>query len=244
MDNDLLEPRMPVAEHEDLIPAIYNYCDRWCERCRFTTRCGVFRMAASAGQEGASHCDDTGAAEPGSDHAPVAMARPDVDVSMTDEEWDAVARREEARHEMARADPIVVQARTYVARASPIVRALEPVLADRGDAVALDALEIIGRLMWTISGKTYRAVSGSLDEDRDPDTDPRDDLGSAKVARLAIRDSRLAWRVLMTVGRATADGVPARLVASLEALDEGLTERFPEAMAFLRPGFDTEARNA
>jgi hypothetical protein len=98
--------------------------------------------------------------------------------------------------------------------------------------------------MWTISGKAYRAVSGSLDEDRDPDTDPRDDLGSAKVARLAIRDSRLAWRVLMTVGRAAADGVPARLVASLEALDEGLAERFPDAMAFVRPGFDTEARDA
>ncbi len=21
------------------IPGIYNYCDRWCERCQFTSRC-------------------------------------------------------------------------------------------------------------------------------------------------------------------------------------------------------------
>jgi hypothetical protein len=244
MENDLLEPRMPIAEDQDLIPAIYNYCDRWCERCRFTTRCSVFRMVASADPDGAIGAGDAGAAEPRADHVPVAMERPDVDVSMTDGEWGAVALLEDARHEMALSDRIVVQARTYVERASPIVRALEPVLADRGDAVALDALEIIGHLMWTISGKTYRAVSGSLAEDRNPDTDPRDDLGSAKVARLAIRDSRLAWRVLMTVGRAAADGVPARLVASLEALDEGLAERFPDAMAFVRPGFDTEARDA
>ncbi len=24
------------------ISAIYNYCDRWCERCRFQQRCDVF----------------------------------------------------------------------------------------------------------------------------------------------------------------------------------------------------------
>jgi hypothetical protein len=24
------------------IPGVYNYCDRWCERCPFTGRCRVF----------------------------------------------------------------------------------------------------------------------------------------------------------------------------------------------------------
>jgi hypothetical protein len=22
-----------LAENKDLIPGVYNYCDRWCERC-------------------------------------------------------------------------------------------------------------------------------------------------------------------------------------------------------------------
>ena len=26
----------------DFIPGIYNYCDRWCERCIYTDRCGTF----------------------------------------------------------------------------------------------------------------------------------------------------------------------------------------------------------
>ena len=26
----------------DFVPGIYNYCDRWCERCAFTTRCFLF----------------------------------------------------------------------------------------------------------------------------------------------------------------------------------------------------------
>ena len=27
------------------IPGIYNYCDRWCERCPFTSRCLNFEMS-------------------------------------------------------------------------------------------------------------------------------------------------------------------------------------------------------
>src|SRR5665213_2744510 len=27
------------AQNLDNIPGIYNYCDRWCERCTFTSRC-------------------------------------------------------------------------------------------------------------------------------------------------------------------------------------------------------------
>ena len=27
---------------EKKIPGIYNYCDRWCERCRFTSRCFTY----------------------------------------------------------------------------------------------------------------------------------------------------------------------------------------------------------
>ncbi len=28
--------------NEQFIPGIYNYCDRWCERCTFTSRCRVY----------------------------------------------------------------------------------------------------------------------------------------------------------------------------------------------------------
>ncbi len=34
-----------LAENKDLISGIYNYCDRWCERCAFTSRCMNFAMS-------------------------------------------------------------------------------------------------------------------------------------------------------------------------------------------------------
>jgi len=34
-----------LAENPNLIPGIYNYCDRWCERCPFTSRCMNFALS-------------------------------------------------------------------------------------------------------------------------------------------------------------------------------------------------------
>ena len=35
-----------VMEPDDqgFIPSIHNYCDRWCERCPFTSRCRAYAM--------------------------------------------------------------------------------------------------------------------------------------------------------------------------------------------------------
>jgi hypothetical protein len=31
-----------LANNPDLISGVYNYCDRWCERCPLTSRCLVY----------------------------------------------------------------------------------------------------------------------------------------------------------------------------------------------------------
>ena len=36
MEKDYLKK---LAKDPCYIPGIYNYCDRWCERCQFTSRC-------------------------------------------------------------------------------------------------------------------------------------------------------------------------------------------------------------
>ena len=33
-----------IAGEVELIPGIYNYCDRWCERCPLSARCSVYLM--------------------------------------------------------------------------------------------------------------------------------------------------------------------------------------------------------
>jgi len=33
------EELLKLTKDPKYIPGIYNYCDRWCERCQFTSRC-------------------------------------------------------------------------------------------------------------------------------------------------------------------------------------------------------------
>jgi hypothetical protein len=141
---------------------------------------------------------------------------------------------------VARRDPLVKRAEEYTAQAWPIARALRPALAEHADRAVLDAVERIEEIAGTIASKVYRAVSNTLEPDFDVRAVQNDANGSAKIARLLIDDSRRAWRVLTEAGRAAADGVPTRLIRLLDDLEHGLAARFPQALEFVRPGFDTE----
>ena len=128
--------------------------------------------------------------------------------------------------------------------AERIARALTAELSSHGDPVVRAALEAIAWHSLSIAAKTYRAVNGEL---RDliagyEEDDPlqSDHNGSAKIARLMVAESRECWTALMQVGRATADGVPIKMIERLDWLDRDLAIRFPRAMEFTRPGFDDE----
>ena len=125
----------------------------------------------------------------------------------------------------------------------PVLQALRPILSGRGDLQAADAAERLEETCATIASKIFRAVSSALDPDADPADTQSDSNGSAKVALLLIEESRQAWRLLMQPGHAVADGVPARFVAVLDALETDLLRRFPRALEFVRPGFDTGQAN-
>jgi hypothetical protein len=46
----------------DRIPLIHNYCDYWCDRCAFTSRCAVFADKAREVREARVHTDGDNAA--------------------------------------------------------------------------------------------------------------------------------------------------------------------------------------
>jgi hypothetical protein len=229
------------ASNPRLIPGIYNYCDRWCERCRFTDRC-------------LQYLEDQETEPPAADAESVAgrvreslarrlgtiteiARREHIDLRTLGASSDAAEKRE--RHAQ---DPLVVSARQYGDLAWRLARALGPIAAARGDPAVSGAVDVIDWFSSMIGAKVSRAVSGVAfaRESGDPDDDrvQRDFNGSAKIALLGIAESRRAWTVLMSEGKATANGVPAQAVRMLDELDAGLRARFPHAMAFVRPGFD------
>jgi hypothetical protein len=215
------------------IPGIYNYCDRWCERCRYASRCLSFRAskAAERGDPPPPPPPDDGISRPWLE---------DANRDPTPDEMKGIEAAIKRQHARLDADPLKARAREYTALAYPVLSALGPILRDRQDEIVIAALEVLEHHVFLIAAKTVRALHGYHDDDYDRGDRQCDAHGSAKVARLAIKESRDAWDVLTQVGRAAADGVPQKMIETLTALDAAIADRFPMAMSFVRAGFDTD----
>lgn len=223
-----------------LISDIYNYCDGRCRRCPFTQRCLVY--LDSQDLDAVNLDEHSLAATMGASMRRMlgllseAAQREGVDTRAPAEAWSEGAV--DAALERHRQDPLAIRAREYGTLAWRVGRAIAPIAAVRDDPALVEAVETIEWFSSMISSKLYRAVCGQAEGWEDRDETQTDFNGSAKMALIGIRESRSAWLVLMEAGRATADGVPARAVRILEELDLAVRERFPSAMAFIRPGFD------
>jgi len=245
MDPVEFERLVARARDPKLIPGIYNYCDGRCPRCTFTQRCLTYLDAQelkASGDDEQSLADSVGSSLRRTLEMLAEVARREgLDVESTTEEAAVSADSDLERH---RQDPLSIRAREYGHLAWRIGRALAPIVALREDAPLVDAVETIEWFSSMISSKLYRAICGQAEGWEGREEAQTDFNGSAKIALIAIAESRVAWLVLMEAGRATADGVPARAVRTLDELESSVRERFPRVMEFIRPGFDEPAAAA
>lgn len=239
-----------------LIDGVSNYCDRWCERCRFQEQC-------------LSRCDErhrealiANGVEPGEAFRRVEEAHSDaheaflaglspderlererwfdeINQPLTPEQERDVERELQSREKARESHPLCVSSSEYAELAHRVLEVIRPVAESRRDEVVQAALETISWFSLMIAAKTARAICGLVAWDGEVEDWLRSDAnGTAKLTRLIVAESIDAWRVLMTAGHGTADGVPAAMIARLEKLDTGLAEAFPRAMEFVRAGFD------
>jgi len=238
--DDLLGP-----QDGRFVDGIFNYCDRWCERCPFTDRC---RLYFDLRREDEEHPQRTL-----SQHVEASMTSVMTLLTAWCEQHglDLEEVRREARSEAAgaaaqrrkgaRADPLQKMAEGYSHAAYQLLQAMDQAAAcDTLPEPVQDAIETIRTHLLLVSSKIYRALSGFADRDKPVDESPiqNDWNGSAKVARLVIDQSRIAWERLLEQGKAPADSPIRRMPQLLDAIDRQLAERFPRAMEFVRPGFD------
>jgi hypothetical protein len=239
------------ASSPHLIAGIYNYCDGRCPRCAFTDRCLTYldNQELTAVHGDASPPETVEASLQRTLEMIAEIARREgldlvdpVDGAIPQPSEDGdVGTAADVDLDRHRQDPLALQAREYGHLAWRIGRAIGPVVAARGDAPVIEAVETIEWFSSLISSKIYRAVSGQAEGWEKPDEVQTDFNGSAKIALVGIVESRRAWELLMEAGRATADGVPAHAARMLDELAVSVRDRFPRAMAFVRPGFDDPA---
>jgi len=235
-----------LANNPDLISGIYNYCDRWCERCPLTSRCLVY----------ATEQEDDNSLQSNDVRNEAFWRKLNAIFQETREiivEWANVAgvdlngsadedeSRQHRKRQLVDNHPLTKAGKKYANAASDWFRELDQSI-EVGDNVERleDAREVVQWYQYQIAVKTIRALSGRKEElEGDPEIAefPKDSDGSAKVAMIGIDRSIAAWRLMqLSLPERAASIVP--LILQLDRLRVRLEKAFPEAREFVRPGFD------
>ena len=233
----------------DRIDFISAYCDRWCERCAFTTRCSTYAIEVAIGMcEG----DEEAAmqlaigAPPPRDAAEQKRREAFIDEMLaaqpTETELAAYAREEEERDERVDSSPVTTAVERFTLLAAEWLEAHPDVVPLTLEPRLAEAIDVAGWDVHLIAAKLHRALRGRdefLSGSDDADTEPlqNDWNGSAKVALISIRRSTIAWT---RITDATNDPDAAAVLSELHRLRPLVERTFPDAWRFVRPGFDTE----
>jgi len=205
-----------LAENPDFISGIHNYCDRWCERCPFTSRCMVYatESAESISDDPESHDINNAKFWQKLEgifretHAMILEWAEEMGVDLESAEAEAAIAERGQQREEAKEHPLSVSARHYAEMVQQWFKeefAVEESVHDditgtansaEEDINVSDAVEVIRWYEFFIGAKTYRALMGLEDigdEDvSDIDIDPfsDDDMDDEDVLlRAACHDS-------------------------------------------------------
>jgi hypothetical protein len=252
-----------LAEDPRFIQSIYNYCDRWCERCPFTARCLNFALD----EEEFDHLEtqdldneafwkklsetfqmtlellEEAAEEQGIDLDSIDTEEVEEEDRLNDE----LARDHECSR-MAKlysemVDDWLDSARELISSeeeelsAVETIEALDNSPAEKDDDL-LEPVEVVGWYQHLIYVKLMRAIRGELLEEPEIlDEYPKDSDGSAKVALIGIDRSIAAWGEIRSLFPHRSDQI-MDILLHLEQLRRKVEKTFPDARAFIRPGFD------
>lgn len=259
MDKDNLKKQ---AKDSKYISGIYNYCDRWCERCPFTSRClnctlvkEQFGDLEKIDELNEAFLDKLSEML----HNTLTMIREmakeqGIDLDAMDMENDP--NQDYFQKESALEHLISHASESYAKDVDRWFDANEYLFLEKEEELNRiqiissqsnpaqeaeginDAVEIIRWYQWQIHVKLQRAIdSGSTEEALDLDKFPKDSDGSAKVALIGIDRSMAAWKVLLTVFPVQAKQI-LDFITMLEHIKSRVETQFPDARAFIRPGFD------
>jgi hypothetical protein len=228
-----------LANNPDLISGVYNYCDRWCERCPLTSRCLVYATEQEDNDLFENHDIRNEAFwkklnkifQETREMITKWAGNAGVDLTAPCEEDGA---RHKRKRQLVDNHPLTRAGKKYANAASDWFREFDQTI-EINELGMTDAREVIQWYQYQIAVKTIRALSGQKEE-FEADF-PKDSDGSAKVALIGIDRSIAAWRMMqLSLPEREESIVP--LILQLDGLRRRLEKGFPEARDFIRPGFD------
>lgn len=260
MDKELLKK---LSQNPMFIPGIYNYCDRWCERCPFTSRC----MNYAIGRE---HYCELEKLEVNNKEFWLKLSETLIGaidllkdileergISIDEAAIETTRKEEKQNIQLAYDHECARDAKAYYEMVEKWLKNAKDLFDTKADELELglkleipefdvqltvesirDAIEVISQYLHFIYVKILRALSdGVIDFEELLKDYPKDSDGSAKVALIAIDRSLAAWLKLYNNFPAQEDEILEFLI-HLDRLRKKVEKTFPAARAFVRPGFE------
>jgi hypothetical protein len=245
-----------LVDNPNFISGIHNYCDRWCERCHFTTRCAVYAAEEADPDNDPSSRDINNPAfwqklssifkEA---HEMIAKWAEENGVDLSEEALAPIGKLQENHRRVTRNHPLAKTAEKYAFDVSEwfdkefrpleVISDIPPKSEDteQTEEDVNDYIEVVRWYQFFIAAKLIRGLMSGIDEDDYLARDDLDSDGSAKAALIAIDRSISAWKLIYELQPENADSI-RRLLFQLEKLRSGAEREFPNARDFIRPGFD------
>ena len=247
------------------IDGIFNYCDRWCERCYFTSRCQVFEQVEQLTPEEMDISNkkfwDT-LSKNLSDAKELlyqAGEKHGFDIEkLTKTEFQEFEKDQKRSRKKIKDTELDRLTQEYIRMADDWLKNNDHIrqiqkdvlqqmsLGIQSDEKTLfyvqtikDCLEIVQWYLFMIGVKFNRALSGKLEDDgwEEANGFQKDSDGSAKVALLSAKRSFDAWLKLFELLPNEEQNLIPILGLLQKILKKG-EEDFPNAKNFIRPGFD------
>ena len=247
------------------IEGIYNYCDRWCERCHFTKRCEIYDQDSKLP---GGHVDEKTRAfqerlskniDKANDLLRQAAMAAGIDVEAALARVDDTMRRTAEIQLEVQQHPLIVLSveysmigRHWLKTQPGMLDHLESLKteltlgvetnqgAKRETHLIKDGLATIHWYLDFIHDKLSRALLGKLgaaEYNASVDRGQCDHDGSAKIAIIAIDRSIDAWSGIFSILPGEEDHF-LKVLSLLEKMKKLAMAEFPLASSFVRPGFD------
>ncbi|WP_347839209.1 hypothetical protein [uncultured Draconibacterium sp.] len=242
---------LDLSERKDLVPGIYNYCDRWCERCTMTQRCLTYLHE----QEVKPDAEPLNPDEKNKNFWEQIRLAWEVTLEMLEEDADekGIDLDEVAAFQMPEhvETPLEIRARNYgtdihnwLKQHQQFFETKAEQLVTINDEASMikyqDAMEVIQWYGFFIGAKVHRAHLELKNRQNNPDDEfglYADNLGSAKIAIIAIGRTMDALSVFYSAFKEMEDDI-LKFLLELSQIKKQLLKTFPGVMEFKRPGFD------
>jgi glutaredoxin len=253
-----------LAQNPNNIPGIYNYCDRWCERCSFTSRCLNYAMREEDRDDpNSSDIESKAFWKKIEESLTLAMEMlqemaEEQGIDLSEVDVEEATREHERTREAAESHELSQSAHKYAdlvdswfnknqdffkQREKDLKTELsigleQKKLVDEAKSI-VDATEVISWYQHQIYVKIMRALTYPEIDEEFEDEIQNDSNGSAKVALIGMDRSIGAWARLHEHFPDQTDEI-LDILLHLDRLRKKTAEKtFPNARAFKRPGFDT-----